>query len=77
MDLAATISAGDAALALLLVTGVVAPIVGLLLRSISAGWDGIGKGPYAIEERRADDDSDPEQNEAEVRQLRDLIGSDS
>jgi hypothetical protein len=77
VDLVATISAGDGALALLLVTGVVAPIVGLLLRSVSAGWDGIGKGPYAIEERHPADDSDPDQDAAEVQQLRDLIGSDS
>jgi hypothetical protein len=54
----------------------VAPIVGLLLRSVSAGWDGIGKGPYAIEEARPAEDSDPDQDAAEVRQLRDLIGSD-
>jgi hypothetical protein len=77
VDLVATISAGDAALALLVVTGVVAPIVGLLLRSVSSGWDGIGKGPYAIEEARPADDSTPELDAAEVRQLRDLIGSDS
>ena len=77
VDLVATISAGDAAIALLVVTGIVAPIVGLLLRSVSAGWDGIGKGPYAIEERRPAEDPDPELDADEVRQLQDLIGSDS
>ncbi|MBK5220962.1 MAG: hypothetical protein JJE35_14460 [Thermoleophilia bacterium] len=75
MDLVAAISAGDASLALLLFTGVAAPIVGLLLRRVGAGWNSIGKGPLAIEEPRPAEQSDPELDAAEVRQLTDLIGS--
>ena len=35
----------------LLVTGVAAPIVGLLLRRVAGGWDSVGKGPFAIEQQ--------------------------
>jgi hypothetical protein len=42
-------SAGEKGLAVLLFTGVAAPLAGLLLRRVAAGWDSIGKGPLAIE----------------------------
>ena len=77
MDLSAAISPTDASLALLALTGIAAPIVGLALRRVSPGWEAIGKGPLALEEARPADDSTPELDAAEVRQLRDLIGSDS
>ena len=43
------LSATAMCFAILLVTGIVAPIVGFLLRSMSDGWDAIGGGPFAIE----------------------------
>jgi hypothetical protein len=43
------LSATAACFAVLVVTGIVAPIVGFLLRSMSDGWDAIGGGPFAIE----------------------------
>lgn len=42
------VSATAACLGFLLLTGIVAPIVGFLLRSMSDGWDTIGGGPFAI-----------------------------
>ena len=70
---------------LLLITGVVAPLVGLLLRGVSGGWESIGKGPLAMEH-----DSPPPQErsdwidvEIEAEKLlrpslrsRDFVGSD-
>jgi hypothetical protein len=35
----------------LLLTGVAAPIAGVLFRRVSAGWDSVGKGPFAIEQQ--------------------------
>jgi len=40
----------DKAAAVLLFTGVAAPLVGLLLRRVAGGWGSIGKGPLAIEQ---------------------------
>jgi hypothetical protein len=37
-------------LAVLLFTGVAAPLAGLLLWRIAGGWDSVGKGPFAIEQ---------------------------
>lgn len=34
---------------LLVFTGVVAPLAGLLLRRVGAGWESIGRGPLAME----------------------------
>jgi hypothetical protein len=48
VELAAAISAGDKGALVLLLTGVAAPIVGLLLRRVSGGWESIGKGPLAM-----------------------------
>lgn len=35
--------------AILLFTGVVAPLIGLLFRRVGAGWESVGKGPLAID----------------------------
>jgi hypothetical protein len=35
--------------AILLFTGVVAPLIGLLFRRVGAGWEAVGKGPLAID----------------------------
>jgi hypothetical protein len=43
-------SSGKCAVVLLF-TGVAAPMAGLLLRRVAAGWDSIGGGPFAIEQR--------------------------
>ncbi len=39
----------SAGFGILLLTGIVAPLVGFLLRSTSEGWDEIGGGPFAME----------------------------
>lgn len=36
--------------AVLLFTGIAAPIAGLLFSSVSGGWESIGRGPFAIEQ---------------------------
>ncbi len=38
-------------LAVLLFTGVAAPVAGMLFRHVSRGWDSVGKGPFAIEQQ--------------------------
>ena len=73
------LSATAACLAFLLLTGVVAPVVGFLLRSMSDGWDAIGGGPFAIQQpsplgsgRRGGppgEPLDPAIQAAEVRQM--------
>ncbi len=72
------LSATTACFAILLVTGVVAPIVGILLRSMSDGWDAIGGGPFAIGQhsplpggrlRSPGATVDPAIQAAEVRQM--------
>jgi hypothetical protein len=71
------VSATAACLGFLLLTGIVAPLVGFLLRSMSDGWDAIGGGPFAIEHRspprgRLSSPSraiDPAIQAAEVRQM--------
>jgi hypothetical protein len=35
---------------ILLVTGVVAPLIGFLLRQVAGGWEMVGGGPFAIEQ---------------------------
>ncbi len=51
MDLVLAMSASGKSAAVLLFTGVAAPIAGVLFRRVSAGWDSIGKGPFAIEQQ--------------------------
>jgi hypothetical protein len=63
--------------ALLLFTGVLAPLVGLLLRRVSGGWETMGGGPFAILNDRPQRSSggggaqkvDPAIQAAEVRQM--------
>ena len=61
---------------LLLITGVLAPLVGLLLRRVSGGWETMGGGPFAILNERPQRRSggaapkvDPAIQAAEVRQM--------
>lgn len=76
MALALALSATNQAAAVLLFTGVAAPLLGLLLWRLVGGWESLGGGPFAIlrEEpaRRGDGDServDPAIQAAEVRQM--------
>jgi hypothetical protein len=63
--------------AVLLFTGIAAPIAGFLFRTVSGGWDSIGKGPFAIEQQlprsghlsRPDQPVDAAIQAAEVRQM--------
>jgi hypothetical protein len=63
--------------AVLLFTGVAAPLAGLLFRRVSGGWGSIGNGPLAIEQelpgphylRRPAPPVDPAIQAAEVRQM--------
>src|SRR3954468_2989701 len=63
--------------ALLLFTGVVAPLIGLLLRRAGGGWETLGGGPFAILDERpqqrpasgASQKVDPAIQAAEVRQM--------
>jgi hypothetical protein len=49
VDLVLAMSPTASCLAVLLFTGIAAPIAGLFFRSVSGGWDSIGAGPFAIE----------------------------
>jgi hypothetical protein len=61
----------------LLFTGVAAPLAGLIFRRVGAGWESIGKGPFAIEQelplpryvRSPGARPDPAIQAAEVRQM--------
>jgi len=62
--------------ALLLFTGVLAPLIGLLLRRVGGGWETMGGGPFAILDERPRQRSggvapkvDPAIQAAEVRQM--------
>jgi hypothetical protein len=75
VELMAAMSATDKGAIVLLITGVAAPIVGLLLRRVSGGWESIGRGPLAMEHPHPDQDdteppaADDSQLRLEVRQL--------
>jgi hypothetical protein len=78
VNLVLTIGVGQKCLAILLFTGVAAPIAGLLFRHVGGSWDSIGKGPFAIEQQlptvpryfgRAAPPIDPAIQAAEVRQM--------
>jgi hypothetical protein len=78
VNLLLTISVGQKCLAVLLLTGVAAPLAGLLFRRVGGNWDSIGKGPFAIEQQlptvpryfgRAPAPVDPAIQAAEVRQM--------
>ncbi len=61
----------------LLFTGVVAPLAGILFRRVAGGWDSLGKGPLAIDQdlplphylRSPEQTVDPAIQAAEVRQM--------
>jgi hypothetical protein len=63
--------------AVLLFTGIAAPVAGILFRRVSGGWDSLGKGAFAIEQQlplprylsRPDPPGDPAIQAAEVRQM--------
>jgi hypothetical protein len=77
VDLVLAMSPSGKALVVLLFTGIAAPLAGLLLRRVAAGWDSVGKGPLAIEQQlplpryagRAEPAVDPAIQAAEVRQM--------
>ena len=76
MVLPLALSALQKGAALLLFTGIFAPLVGLLLKRVGGGWETMGGGPFAIlneRPRRSDGGAvqkvDPAIQAAEVRQM--------
>jgi hypothetical protein len=76
MALPLALSALQKGTALLLFTGVFAPLVGLLLKRVGGGWETMGGGPFAILDERpqrsaggAAQKVDPAIQAAEVRQM--------
>jgi len=76
MALPLALSALQKGMALLLITGVLAPLVGWLLKRVSGGWETMGGGPFAILDERPQrrpgggaDRVDPAIQAAEVRQM--------
>jgi len=77
VDLALAMTAVQKGAALLLFTGVAAPLVGILFRRVGGGWDSLGRGPFSLllEEparghaRTAETPIDPAIQAAEVRQM--------
>jgi hypothetical protein len=77
MVLPAALTALQKGLVLLVFTGVVAPLIGWLLKRVSGGWETMGGGPFAIldqrpQGRRASGPAptvDPAIQAAEVRQM--------
>jgi hypothetical protein len=69
------VSVGTKAAAVLIFTGVVAPLIGLGLKKMTRGWDSYGGGPFAIlheepaRKRAAPPTVDPAVQAAEVRQM--------
>ncbi len=75
MDLPAALTALQKGGALLIFTGVAAPVIGLVLKRVSGGWETMGGGPFAIlndspGKRGAEGAQvDPAIQAAEVRQM--------
>jgi len=76
MDLPTALTALQKGGALLVFTGIAAPLVGLLLRRVGGGWERMGGGPFAILDeppRKGAADGgtavDPAIQAAEVRQM--------
>lgn len=68
------LSVGMKATAVLIFTGVVAPLVGLVLKRVAGGWNAYGGGSFAIlrdqtERTGATRSTDPAIQAAEVRQM--------
>ncbi|HEU4392210.1 MAG TPA: hypothetical protein VFR04_01105 [Solirubrobacterales bacterium] len=51
MDLVLAMSPTAKCMVVLLFTGVAAPLAGILFRHVGGGWNSLGKGPLAIEQR--------------------------
>jgi hypothetical protein len=74
MTLPIALSALQKGAAVLLFTGVAAPLIGLLLRRVGGGWETMGGGPFAIlderpQKRGGGGGVDPAIQAAEVRQM--------
>jgi hypothetical protein len=77
MDFPLAFSALQKGIALLVFTGVAAPLVGLLLKRVGGGWETMGGGPFAILDQRPQRRGagagpppvDPAIQAAEVRQM--------
>jgi hypothetical protein len=77
MDLPLALSALQKGGALLVFTGVAAPLIGLLLKRVGGGWETMGGGPFAILSERPQKRTtggsatpvDPAIQAAEVRQM--------
>jgi hypothetical protein len=78
VNLALAMSATGKCAVVLMLTGVAAPIAGLLFRRVAGGWDSVGKGPFAIEQQlpqvpryisQPGQGVDPAIQAAEVRQM--------
>lgn len=76
MALPLALSALQKGMALLLITGVLAPLIGWLLKRVGGGWETMGGGPFAILNERpqrqpgsAAPKVDPAIQAAEVRQM--------
>src|SRR3954449_6567748 len=77
MDFPLALSALQKGIALLAFTGVLAPLVGLLLRRVGGGWETMGGGPFSILKEAPPQRSgggpqakvDPAIQAAEVRQM--------
>jgi hypothetical protein len=74
MDLPTALTALQKGGALLVFTGVAAPLIGLALKRVSGGWETMGGGPFAIlndspRGRRDAQPVDPAIQAAEVRQM--------
>jgi hypothetical protein len=74
MDLPTALSALQKGGAVLIFSGVVAPLIGVVLKRVSGGWETMGGGPFAIlnesPRKRGDTQQvDPAIQAAEVRQM--------
>jgi hypothetical protein len=77
MDLPTALTALQKGVAVLVFTGIAAPLIGLLLKRVAGGWETMGGGPFAILEERPqkrgglvpEQAIDPAVQAAEVRQM--------
>jgi hypothetical protein len=76
MDLPTALTALQKGVAVLVFTGIAAPVIGLLLKRVAGGWETMGGGPFAILDERprerpgsGEQTIDPAVQAAEVRQM--------
>jgi hypothetical protein len=77
MDLPTALTALQKGVAVLVFTGIAAPLIGLLLKRVAGGWETMGGGPFAILDERPqkrgglvpEQAVDPAVQAAEVRQM--------